>query len=128
VYVLDSLRRLIETHASSLEVSDNSLQVVDIEQVDIERVLGFASPAALYVPPPPVPATPTGNVSTTSSIWSIVDGKVQSAEDAYTLWLLAGILAVIVLSLCFVACVTARNYKKQRRDAGNTYRAATLAT
>jgi hypothetical protein len=128
VYVLDSLRRLIETHASSLEVSDNSLQVVDIEQVDIERVLGFASPAALYVPPPPVPATPTGNVSTPSSIWSIVDGKVQSAEDAYTLWLLAGILAVIVLSLCFVACVTARNYKKQRRDAGNTYRAATLAT
>lgn len=128
VYVLDSLRRLIETHASSLEVSDNSLQVVDIEQVDIERVLGFASPAALYVPSPPVPATPSGNVSAPSSIWSIVDGKVESAEDTYTLWLLAAILAVIVLSLCFVACITARNHKKQRRDAGNTYRAATLAT
>lgn len=138
VRTLDSLRRRIETHASSLEVKDNSLQVVNIEQVDIERVLGFALPAALSAPPPPVPATPTGtqptdtiptgNVGAPSSILSVVDGKVQSAEDTYTLWLLAAILAVIVLSLCFVCCVTANKRKKQRRDAGNTYRAATLAT
>ena len=124
LHVLSTLRSAVETHASTLDFEDDSVQVVGIEEVDMERVLGFASPAALYIPPPPV--TPSTKPSTKE--WSFMQQFKESEEDDPTIYFVVGIITVVLGAMCFLFCAWGRKRKNQRQRHGNVYQPAELAT
>ena len=120
VHTLEMLREAVETHATTLDIKDDSVQVVAIEDMDIERVLGFASPAALYIPPP--------SVTPSSPPWSFMQQFEDNDGDNFTMYLVIGIVAVVLGAMGFLCCVWGVKRKQQRQRDGNVYQAASLAT
>ena len=121
VTIVHALQQAIEQHASTLQIDDENMQIVSVEQVDVERVLGFATAEALKTTPvTPKPGGP-------GMVWSLVDDVRSEYGDDYTAYIFLAVLGVIVLAAVALCCMWAKKRKKFKSYGGRDYRAAAVS-
>ena len=121
VRIVHELQEAIEQHASTLQIDDENMQIVNVEQVDVERVLGFATAEALHVAPvTPQPGGP-------GMVWSLVDDVRSEYDNDPTAYILLAVLGTIVLAAVVLCCMWAKQRKKVKTYGGRDYRAAAVS-
>lgn len=121
VEIVHALQQAIEQHASTLQIDDENMQIVSVEQVDVERVLGFATEEALKTTPvTPKPGGP-------GMVWSLVDDVRSEYGNDYTAYIGFAVFGVIVLAAIILCCIWAKKRKNYKSYGGRDYRAAAVS-